>query len=185
MNTKKKEIRKRIFSIITVSTFLIMMTTFVYLPKQENLLSSFAFLQNIKRFYMEDISSGILLKDATPVKDKVGLEYDPYQFKVVNGSNSDITYQIVFKNNLEKVKAEGKEVLPNKYLRYSLSTQNKELVPASTLSDDGILYTTTIKAHSENIYNFRMWLDWNSDDGAMNKVFIGKIEIVEIDNKEE
>lgn len=177
----RKEVTKLILSIISVTTFLIIMTTCVYLPKQENLLSSLAFLQNQRRFYMQDVSSGILLKDASPMSDKRGLENDPYQFKVVNSSNSDITYQIIFRNNEEKALQQGKEILPNYYLRYSLQEENNNIVEPSTLSEDGILYTTTIKAHSEEIYSFRMWLDWNSDNGAMNKIFIGKVEIVEID----
>lgn len=180
MKGRNKEIKKLMFSIIGVSIFLIVMTTYVYLPKQENLMSSLAFLQNQKRFYMQDISSGILLKDATPVKDEVGLEYEPYQFKVVNHSNLDITYRIVFKNDIQKAKAQEKEILPNRYLRYTLTEgYNIDLEPA-TLQEDGILYTTTISAHSETTFEFRMWLDYNADNDAMNKVFIGKIEIEEV-----
>lgn len=180
MKNKDKEIRRLIISILGVSIFLIFMTAFVYLPKQQNLLSSLAFLQNQQRFYMQDITSGILLKDAPPVIDEKGLEYEPYLFKVVNNSNADITYNIIFKNNKEKIEAEGKEVLPNKYLRYSLKEENKIIVEPVTLKDNGILYTTTIPSNSEMIFEFRMWLDYESDNGAMNKTFIGRIEIEEI-----
>lgn len=177
----KKEVRSHIISIIGVSLFLIIMTVFVYLPKQENLLSSLAFLQNQQNFYMKDLSSGILLRDATPLKDEKAQENDPYRFEVVNNSNNDITYQIIFRNNEEKAKAKGKEVLPNRYLRYNLISSDNTLVGPMTLSDDGVLYTTTIKANSSQIFEFRMWLDYNADNCAMNKIFIGKIEIVEIE----
>lgn len=177
----KKEIRSRILSIISVSLFLIIMTTFVYIPKQENLLSSLAFLQNQRNFYMKDVSSGILLHDAIPTKDVKALENEPYRFQVVNNSNSDITYQIIFKNNEEKAKLRGKEVLPNCYLRYSLTDTNNTIVSPSTLSDDGVLYTATIKANTIETFDFRMWLDYNADNGAMNKIFIGNIEIVKIE----
>ena len=177
----KKEVRKHIISIISVSLFLIIMTTFVYIPKQENLASSFAFLQNVQSFYMKELSSGILLHDATPTKDSKAQENSPYTFQVVNNSNSDITYQIVFRNNEEKAKAKGMEVLPNRYLRYNLISNNETVVEPTTLSDDGILYTTTIKANSSETFDFRMWLDYEADNGAMNKIFIGKIEIVEIE----
>lgn len=176
----KKEIRSRIFSIISVSLFLIIMTTFVYLPKQESLLSSLAFLQSAQRFYMKDLSSGILLHDATPTKDSKALEYEPYRFQVINTSKSDITYQIVFKSDVDKAKERGKEILPYRYLRYSLSDISGTLVEPSTLSEDGILYTTTIKADSVETIDFRMWLDWDADNGAMDKIFIGRIEIKEV-----
>jgi hypothetical protein len=180
MKNKKKEIKKLIFSIISVSLFLMFMTSFVYLPKQENLLSSMAFLQNQKRFYMQDLSSGILLKDAYPTSDSTGLKNDAYKFKIVNNSNSKITYQIVFQNNEEQAKLKGKEVLPNKYLRYVINKENEPFKNIQNLSDDGILYTATIDAKSEETFEFRMWLDYNADNGAMDKIFIGKIELVEV-----
>ena len=180
MKNKKKEIKKLIFSIISVSLFLMFMTSFVYLPKQENLLSSMAFLQNQKRFYMQDLSSGILLKDAYPTSDSTGLKNDAYKFKIVNNSNSKITYQIVFQNNEEQAKLKGKEVLPNKYLRYVINKENELFKNIQNLSDDGILYTATIDAKSEEPFEFRMWLDYNADNGAMDKIFIGKIELVEV-----
>ena len=176
----KKEFIRHIVSIICVSTFLILMTMFVYLPKQENLLSSFAFLQAQKSFYVEELSSGILLNDATPTLDEKGLQNDPYTFKVINNTNKDIVYQIKFNNNEEKIKAKGKEVLPNRYLRYNLQLENTDIVKTATLPEDGILYEASIPANSEIIFNFRMWLDYNADNGAMNKTFIGKIEIEKI-----
>jgi len=176
----KKERRNHIFSIIGVSLFLIIMTIFVYLPKQENLLSSLAFLQNEKRFYMEDLSNGILLHDAIPTRDSKAQNNDSYRFQVVNNSDNVITYQIIFKNNEVKAKSQGKEVLPNHYLRYNLTSNGDILVEPSNLSDDGILYNATIKANSSQIFEFRMWLDYNADDGAMNKIFIGKISVEEL-----
>ncbi len=176
----KKEIRNRLLSIIAVSTFLIIMTTFVYLPRQTNLLSALAFLQQEQSFYMEDLSEGILLRSAVPTKDSDGLENDPYTFQVVNNSNKNITYNIVFRNNEEKAKERGKEVLPAHYLRYVVSDNNDTNLEVKTLSDDGILLTTTITPHSTQVFNFRMWLDYNSDNGAMNKIFIGSVAVEEI-----
>ncbi len=181
---KNNEIRKTIISIISVSLFLLVTTTFVYLPKQETLLSSLAFLQNQKRFYMQDLSSGILLKDAVPVSDSKGLKNDPYTFKVVNNSNSKITYHIIFKNNKEKVSNTGREVLPNKYLRYTIKENNNNYIEPLNLTDNGIIYETTIDANSSSTFEFKMWLDYNSDNQAMDKVFVGKIEIEEIDQHE-
>lgn len=177
----KKEVRRHIISIISVSLFLIFATTFIYIPKQANLMSSFAFLQNVQNFYMKELTSGILLHDAMPTKDEKAIQNSPYTFQVVNNSNEDITYQIIFKNNEEKAKAKGKEVLPNRYLRYSLISNNKTIVEPSTLSDNGILYTTTIKANSTQTFDFRMWLSYYADNGAANKIFIGKVEIQEIE----
>lgn len=181
MKTKKKEIRSLIISIISVSLFLIIMTTFVYLPKQENLLSSLAFLHTQSDLYIEDLSNGILLRDATPVTDTTGMTYVPYQFRVVNNSNKEVNYNVVFKSNKEKALKQGKELLPNKYLRYSIKEGNKDFIEPTTLRDDGILYTTTVPAKSNTVFDFKMWLDYNADNGAMNKIFIARIEIQEVE----
>lgn len=177
----KKEIRKHIISIISVSLFLIIMTTFVYLPKQENLLSSFAFLQMQRNFYIEELTEAILLRNAAPTKDSKALENDPYRFKVVNKTNKDITYKLVFKGDKEKAREKGKELLPHKYLRYVLYEEgSKEIIP-TTLSDDGILYEATIPSNSEVTFEFKMWLDYEADNGAMNKIFIGRVELERIE----
>ena len=174
----KREIRERLLSIALVSAFLIFMTAFVYLPKQENLSSAFAFLNNQKSFYLHDISEGVLLKNAIPTKDSEGLKNDPYVFEVVNNSNKNITYSIVFKNNEEKAKAKGMEVLDNHYLKYAISDTNDTDIEANILPDDGVMLTTTITPHSKQQFNFRMWLDYDADDGSIDKVFIGSLEVV-------
>ena len=129
---------------------------------------------------MEELSTGILLKNAIPTSDQKGLENEPYKFKVTNNTSKDITYQIVFYNNEEKALAKGKEVLPNHYLRYNLVQNNNVVVEPINLSEDGVLYTTTITAKTTAVFEFKMWLDYNADDGAMNKIFIGTIGIEEI-----
>ena len=176
----KKEIINRLLSIITVSLFLIVSTTFIYLPNSKNLTSALAFLNHEKSFYMQDVTEGVLLRNATPVEDSEGLENDPYTFKVVNKSNSNITYKIMFKSDKEKIRESEMEILPNKYLRYSISNYDDTNLEANTLSDDGILITTTIPPHSEQTFNFRMWLDYNADDGAFDKIFIGRIAIEKV-----
>lgn len=176
----KKEIINRLLSIIAVSLFLIVSTTFVYLPNSKNLTSALAFLNHEKSFYMQDVTEGVLLHNATPTLDTEGFENDPYTFKVVNKSNTNITYRIVFKSDKEKISKSDMEVLPNRYLRYSISNFDDTNLEANTLGDDGILLTTTIPPHSEQKFNFRMWLDYNADDGAFDKIFIGRIAIEKV-----
>ena len=176
----KKEIRKHVLSIIFVSIFLVLSTTFIYLPNRINLVSALAFLSNEQSFYMEDISEGVLLKDAYPMKDDEGLKTEPYTFRVVNNSKKNITYKIIFKNNEEKAKSSGKQVLDNKYLRYSISDESNNNIEVKTLSDNSVLLETTITPGSKQVFNFRMWLDYDADEGAMDKIFIGTREVQEV-----
>lgn len=170
-----KEVRKHIISIMIVSAFLIVTTTCVYMPKHNSILASVAFLNNIKNFYMEDLSDGVLLKNASPIKDEEGMKTDAYKFKVVNNSNRNITYNIMFRNKVEDESIK----LANKYLRYTLSTSDDTVVP-NTLPENNILASVTIPPHSEQVYEFRMWLDYDCDNDAFGKAFKGSIEIMEI-----
>ena len=170
-----KEIRGRVTSILVVTLFLVLSTLFFYIPKQNLLASSFSFLQMQRSFYVEDLSSGILLHDAYPIEDKYGIKNEPYTFKVVNDSKKEIKYKIIFSND-----EEIDNLLENKYLRYALSNIDDSNIEAKTLSDDGIILETTLKANSSQTFNFRMWLDYNSDNGAMGKLFVGTIKIEKI-----
>ena len=176
----KKDILKHILSIVFVSVFLVLMTTFVYLPNHNNLVSALSFLSNEQSFYMEDVSSGLLLKDSVPMEDSKGLEIEPYTFRVVNNTNHNITYKILFKNNIEKIEATNLEALDSKYLRYSISTINDTNLEANSLNEDGVLVVFTALPHSKQEFNFRMWLDYNSDNNAMGKAFIGSLALEEI-----
>ena len=171
-----KEIRKHILSILAVITFLLLSTTFIYMPSHTNLASALTFLNGVKSFYMEDLSDGVLLKDANPTKDSEGLKNDPYKFQVVNKTNKNITYKIVFKNKIEN----EEERLANKYLRYSISTENSTEDVVSTLGEDSIILTTTIIPNSTQVFNFRMWLDYDCDNDAFGKKFSGVIQIEEV-----
>lgn len=172
---KKELIRGRITSILMVIAFLVFSTVFFYMPKHNLLSSSMAFLNFQRSFYVEDLSSGISIKDAYPVKDSEGLKNNPYTFKVVNNSNKEIKYQIIFSNDLE-----DDNILDNKYLRYALSNIDDSDMIIDNLNSDGIILTSTLKANESKIFNYRMWLDFNSDNDAMGKTFVGTIKIEKV-----
>ena len=171
----REEIRKRILSILGILTFLIVMTTNVYLPNSTNMSSALAFASGVQNFYMEDLTTGVLLKNADPTKDEEGLKLDPYKFQVVNKTNKNITYNIVFKNKVE----DENEKLANKYLRYSISTE-EDINEVSTLGEDSIILTTVIPPHATQVFSLRLWLDYNCDNDAFGKRFSGVIQIEEV-----
>ena len=61
---------------------------------------------------------------------------------------------------------------------------NNNYIEPLNLTDNGIIYETTIDANSSSTFEFKMWLDYNSDNEAMDKAFVGKIEIEEIGQHE-
>ena len=99
----------------------------------------------------------------------------------MNSSNSEINYRIIFRNNDSKMNIKQEDLLSNQYLRISLNNNEGLLVNPVSLSENGVIYTTTIRAHEEEVFELRMWLDWNSDNNAMDKIFVGKIEVDRFD----
>lgn len=180
MKNKKKEIKSRIISIIFMTVLLVVSTMYVYYPNKTNLVSALTFLrQNTNNdIYIEELSSGINLAEAYPITDEEGLETSPYQFKLVNTTNHDITYQLLFHNQLDEITNRDLEPLAAKYLRYSIAG-NDDLV-VDTIPDSEIIYTGTIQANSEITLEFRFWLGDSFDNDAIEKTYLGRIQVDEI-----
>ena len=174
-----KEIRSRIASIVFILIFLIVSTLYAYYPTKANLTSAFAFLENRESFYMKELSDGIKIAEAFPISDELGLASDSYQFKIINDTDKDIHYQLVFKNQLDKITARNLLPLDSKYLRYSIQN-NKSDLKIETLTDSEIVYDAVIEADSELTFDFRIWLGENFDNDAMGKTYIGQMEVVEV-----
>ena len=174
-----KEIISRITSIIFMLIFLIVSTLYVYYPNKQNLTSAFTFLQNREAFYLEELSDGIKLAEAYPITDSEGITSDSYSFKIVNDTDKDIHYQLVFRNQLEKIEAKNLLPLDSKYLRYSIQN-NESNLKIETLTDTEVIYDAVIKADSELTFDFRIWLGENFDSDAMGKTFIGRMEVIEV-----
>lgn len=174
-----REIRSRIASIAFILVFLIVGTLYVYYPNKQNLTSAFTFLQNREAFYLEELSGGIKLAEAYPITDSEGITSDSYDFKIINDTNKDIHYQLVFRNQLDKIEAKNLLPLDSKYLRYSIEN-NESSLKIETLTDTEIVYDAVIKADSELTFEFRVWLGENFDSDAMGKTFIGRMEVIEV-----
>lgn len=180
----KKDIRKEIWShlmsIAFIIVFLVVGTIYVYYPTKSNLVSSFTFLKNKQSVYIEDISSGIKLAQAYPISDEEGLQATTYEFKIVNNTDHDVKFELIFKNQLDKVRERGLDALDCKYLRYSIKENNNQ-TEVNELPSSQIIYESSIPANSEITYNFGLWLGENNfDDAAMGKTFIGQMEVQEI-----
>lgn len=181
MNDKliNKNIISHIGSIIFVIIFLLISTIFVYYPNKQALLSSYTFLKNQENFYLEELSDGIKLAEAFPISDEEGINTDLYQFKIVNNSDKEIHYQLLFKNQLDKIEARNLMPLSAKYLRYSIQKKSSD-IKIDTLPESEIIYDDIIPANSEVVFDFRIWIGENFDIEAMGKTFIGQMEVVEI-----
>ncbi len=173
---KNKEFKNIIFFVMIIA----ITGLFVFGANNKSLQSALAFLNKKSTFYMEDLTSGINQNSEKYTNDEDGINNQAYRFKVINNSNLNINYIIKFTNNTNKVKELGYKSLDNHYLRYAIRLGNNDYSTPSNLNNDGIVLKTSIKAKSEQIYDFATWLDSNADENAQEKMFIGKISIEKV-----
>lgn len=179
---QKKEVMHYLSSIFMVVLFLIVATNYFYYPKKVEMQRAMTYAKNQASISITDLSDGIHLAEAYPVPDEEGISGEPYRFQVNNYSDHAVKYQIVFENNVEKVKSLGAEALENHYLRYDLQEETGDETQAlDNLSEDGVLATLTIASLEEQTFSLHLWLDYNADDGVQNKSFIGAIKIVKVE----
>lgn len=179
---QKKEARHYLNSMIMVIIFLLIATNYFYYPKKIEMERAMAYAQNQATISITDLSDGIRLSEAYPIPDEEGLAGDPYRFQVNNYGAQPIQYQIVFENNVEKVRSLGAEVLANHYLRYFLKEETgSQLQVLDNLPENGVLATVTIASLEEQTFSLHLWLDYNADDGVQNKSFLGTIKIIKVE----
>lgn len=170
----KKEVIFRVTSIILWTLFLIFTTVFWFLPKRE-FTRSMAYSMDQSFFYLEELSDGISLLDMYPMSDEVGLKQKSFSFQVVNQLDQEVTYAVSFENDLSKIENPEK-LLKSNYLRYQI-VRNGEPLPIQNLNLDGTLLVSTVNAHSQDVYELRVWLDKNVGNEAQDKEFYGFVSI--------
>ena len=82
---------------------------------------------------------------------------------------------VSFENDLSKIENPEK-LLKSNYLRYQI-VRNGEPLPIQNLNLDGTLLVSTVNAHSQDVYELRVWLDKNVGNEAQDKEFYGFVSI--------
>lgn len=114
-----------------------------------------------------------LLDNKTSVTDTVGLSQDGYTFKIKNTGSIPIEYY-----EIRIVDQEGKiTTLPHKYLKFTISKDNKEYEEVKNLGDsDSIIYSGyNLEVGDTSSFNLKLWISEEID--ALGKELYGAIEI--------
>ena len=77
----------------------------------------------------ESGSKDISLTNAMPEEDSEGLTNEPYSFSLVNNATTDLKYTIYLEDDTDAKNKCGTdcELVPYKFIRYNLSTDNESL----------------------------------------------------------
>ena len=165
-----KEVKFRIKRIISVSIFLIV-ATILWMDTNKVNSKSLALYNNMGKLNFVELSDGVNLQNAQPVDDEQGLLNDSYKFAIVNHNNTNESYAVYFINELD----DGVKQLPYSCIRYQVVKNNQVFIPATTLMDDGKLFTDNVMI--ENNYELKFWISNSCGNEIMGSSFNAKVAL--------
>ena len=167
----KKEIRKRIISLITTTLFLFVSTYiwFNYRTIRTNAETKYfnnAYLE-IKEVSNEDLT------DLLPTTDEEGSKQEGTTFKVKNNSNNNIAYKLMFV-------PDNNNTLNNKFIKYSYNVNGGKYSTPKVIDDNNLITIDSISNKNINTYNLKIWIDYEAGNEIMNKTFSYRIGLESI-----
>ena len=174
MKNKNNVKTQKIVIAILVTVILLIGGTYARLVFSVNGTTSNDVIVGNLELSLED-GKEIDIENATPVEDSVGNTYDPYHFTLKNTGNVSSTFDIYID---DATLDSAYQRMDDKFIRYNLSRNGVSLGNKS-LSDlsERKLYSGSIDVDETIEFDLRMWMDVNSTNEAMNKVFAGKIRV--------
>ena len=171
MKRLNKEIRFHATRIIMTVPFLLLP---VYLMQDisASTIDATNYQSKNEALTLVELSDGINLKNAYPVKDEEGTLNEGYIFKVVNNDEKPKEFKIEFLNT---VKDETKK-LDSKFIRYQIIKNNEILIEAKNIPNDGIILQDIVD--NENTYELKLWIDYDATFEILGKYFSSKIAVI-------
>lgn len=165
--------------ILTISLFLLMSSSFAWLnitKKSEKINALRA--GNLSLVLDESTSEGINLEDAVPISDEKGLAQEGYTFRLVNNGSVKASY-IITLDDIDISQEE--ERMSDDILKYSLEKngEKKETVFLPSIKENKrrIVDRGVINAKTTNTYTLKLWMDYDTTNEGMNKIFAAKLNI--------
>ncbi len=124
------------------------------------------------------------LNNAYPISDSEGLNLEPFEFKMINNSNSDINYSIKVVADTDKLSScqldDGTNCpeLSTSYIKFAYKKEDGSYTEPQLLSsNNNIVSSGTITANGTITSSLVVWIDKNSGNEIMNHYFYGKLII--------
>ena len=126
----------------------------------------------------ETSSEGINIEGAVPVSDEKGLSQEGYTFKLVNNGTVAANY-IITLDDLEIETSE--ERMSDDILKYSLTKNGVEgsnvFLPSIKVNNKRVVDRGVIDAKTTNTYTLKLWMDYDTTNEGMNKIFAAKLNV--------
>jgi len=162
---KDKKIIALILSIVIVVIVLIN-STYSLLTKT-NETEEQSYTTGILDITSDKVGETITLNNAIPMDDSKGLTIEPYTFKIENTGNLTYTFDVKLLSTVTD------NLIDTQYINLSIDGEN--VISLNSLTEGLLLDDVTLKPNEYIEMNLRVWLNKNTPNTQMGKVFNAKI----------
>ena len=166
----KKKVIILVISIIVV-LIILSTTTYALFFRKDKLENTESYTAGILDIVIENDEEGLgetlNLANSLPITDSEGKKSNPYKFKITNKGNLSYTFDLLLNNTTTS------NQINTDYIK--IMVDNKELVTLSSLKDSIIASDLTLNPGESKIISIRIWLDINTPNSEIGKIFSAKI----------
>ena len=165
--------RKVIILVISIIVVLIILstTTYALFFRKDKLDSTESYTAGILDIVIENDEEGLgealNLANSLPITDSEGKKSNPYKFKITNKGNLSYTFDLLLNNTTTSNQINADYI--------KIMIDNKEPVTLSNLDNNIIASDLTLNPGESKIISIRVWLDINTPNTEIGKVFSAKI----------
>ena len=159
-----------VISIIVV-LFILSTTTYALFFRKDKLENSESYTAGILDIVIENDEVGLgetlNLTNSLPITDEESKKSTPYKFKITNKGNLSYTFDLLLNNTTTS------NQINDDYIK--IMVDDNEPVTLSSLKDSIIASDLTLNPGESKIISIRVWLDINTPNTEIGKVFSAKI----------
>ena len=166
----KKKVIILVISIIVV-LLILSTTTYALFFRKDKLENTESYTAGILDIVIENDEEGLgetlNLANSLPITDSEGKKSTPYKFKITNKGNLSYTFDLLLNNTTTS------NQINSDYIK--IMVDNNEPVTLSNLENNIIASDLTLNPGESKIISIRIWLDINTPNTEIGKVFSAKI----------
>ena len=165
--------RKVIILVISIIVVLIILstTTYALFFRKDKLENTESYTAGILDIVIENDEEGLgetlNLTNSLPVTDEEGKKSTPYKFKITNKGNLSYTFDLLLNNTTTSNQINADYI--------KIMVDNNEPVTLSNLENNIIASDLTLNPEESKIISIRIWLDINTSNSEIGKIFSAKI----------
>ena len=166
----KKKVIILVISIIVV-LIILSTTTYALFFRKDKLENTESYTAGILDIVIENDEEGLgetlNLANSLPITDSEGKKSTPYKFKITNKGNLSYTFDLLLNNTTTSNQINADYI--------KIMIDNNEPVTLSNLENNIIASDLTLNPGESKIISIRVWLDINTPNTEIGKVFSAKI----------